>query len=440
MSAGEDKDKPEDINNSLLTEDGCDAREVEARLMARMKVYEDSMVSLREQLDTVGLAIEKLQVAVTSHPQLQSRNLLAVSSVSSLSTSTTDSTITTSTPGQLHHNLAAQNHQFKFQWTPSSQDPGVKPFSQSCYEAMQFSQAQASTTPTQYNSSPIPSTGLSQAHIADSNSSGFFRYRPVEVPAFWHHDPASWFELLESEFEALKILDDRAKYGSLLKSLGQGTCKAIASIIKSLPPTDKYSSLKESVIRKYSQSAHQKIDQLFKQCSLGDKKPSELLTEMQALGRDHVSDETLMLLWVRLLPSELAVLLDESVTKANAPQVVAKADRLHERLKSSKSYSQISSLDSAQDSESDVTVRITNAVLAAISAQTKSDQRPSRSKTKEKNSKSKSSNRSKSKTRYGPNKDLCYYHSKYGKDADFCSTPPCAWEDKYAQQDSDQGN
>ncbi|KAL7292732.1 hypothetical protein TKK_0013854 [Trichogramma kaykai] len=139
--------------------------------MARMKVYEDSMVSLREQLDTVGLAIEKLQVAVTLHPQLQSRNLLAVSSLSSLSTSTTDSTITTSTPGQLHHNLAAQNHQFKFQWTPSSQDPGVKPFSQSCYEAMQFSQAQASTTPTQYNSSPIPSTGLSQAHIADSNSS-----------------------------------------------------------------------------------------------------------------------------------------------------------------------------------------------------------------------------------------------------------------------------
>ncbi|KAL7287206.1 hypothetical protein TKK_0018637 [Trichogramma kaykai] len=161
---------------------------------------------------------------------------------------------------------------------------------------------------------------------------------------------------------------------------------------------------------------------------------------MQALGREHVSDETLMLLWVRLLPSELAVLLNKSVIKVNAPQVVAKADRLHERLKSSKSYSQIFSLDSAQDSESDVTVKITNAVLAAISAQTKSDQRPSHPKTKERYNKSKSSNRSKSKTRYSPNKDLCYYHSKYGKDADCCSTPPCAWEDKYAHQDSDQEN
>uniref|UniRef100_A0ABD2VY53 Reverse transcriptase domain-containing protein n=1 Tax=Trichogramma kaykai TaxID=54128 RepID=A0ABD2VY53_9HYME len=114
---------------------------------------------------------------------------------------------------------------------------------------------------------------------------------------------------------------------------------------------------------------------------------------MQALGREHVSDETLMLLWVRLLPSELAVLLNKSVIKVNAPQVVAKADRLHERLKSSKSYSQIFSLDSAQDSESDVTVKITNAVLAAISAQTKSDQRPSHPKTKERYNKSKSSNR-----------------------------------------------
>uniref|UniRef100_A0ABD2VY46 Uncharacterized protein n=1 Tax=Trichogramma kaykai TaxID=54128 RepID=A0ABD2VY46_9HYME len=87
--------------------------------------------------------------------------------------------------------MVAPNHQFKFQLTPSSQDPEVKPFSQTCYEAMQFSQAQSSTTPTQYNNSPITSTGLPQAHIADSNPSGSFRYRPVEVPAFWHHDPAS---------------------------------------------------------------------------------------------------------------------------------------------------------------------------------------------------------------------------------------------------------
>ncbi|KAL7297485.1 hypothetical protein TKK_0009851 [Trichogramma kaykai] len=431
------------INSSLLTDDGCDAREVESRLNARMKYFEDSMASLREQMGTLATVIEKLTLPVTPHTA-QATNNTPVVNATSCSTSTTSTTSTTpNLVDSSRISFVRSNHQFKFQFSPGKFNPHAKSFAQSFYEseaaAAQASQASTNTTAT-YGNHPILSIGPLQTPVADSNSSGLFRYRPVEVPAFWHHDPTSWFDLLEGEFEALNISEDKAKYSSLLKGLGQSTCKAISSLIKSLPPTGKYNKLKEQVIRKYSQSAHQKIEQLFKQCSLGDRKPSELLSEMQALGRDHVSDETLMLLWYRLLPSELAVLLDESVTSANAIAAVSKADRLYERLKSSKSYSQISSLDQPQNSETDLPQKIANAIVAAMSVKPKSQERPSRSKSKEKNNnKPKSSARSRSKARYGPHKDLCFYHSKYGNSAEYCFNPPCAWVEKYANK-SEQEN
>ncbi|KAL7286702.1 hypothetical protein TKK_0019084 [Trichogramma kaykai] len=198
--------------------------------------------------------------------------------------------------------LALSNQEFQFQFSPSRFDPNVKPFSQTLYNAAQSLPGPTSTTPS-FGYNPTSATGLYHPPGVNSNSSGFFGYhRPVEVPTFWYHDPTSWFDVLEGEFEVLSITKDRTKYSYLLKGLGTSTCKSLSSVIQSLPATDKYVKLEEQISKKYSETAHQQIDKLFS----------------------------------RLLPSGLTVLLDESVTSANATAVVTKTDRLHEILKSSK--------------------------------------------------------------------------------------------------------
>uniref|UniRef100_A0ABD2WAV3 Uncharacterized protein n=1 Tax=Trichogramma kaykai TaxID=54128 RepID=A0ABD2WAV3_9HYME len=110
-------------------------------------------------------------------------------------------------------------------------------------------------------------------------------------------------------------------------------CKAVSHIIRALPLDNKYTRLKQRIIEKYSPTKHQKISHLFQECSLGDKKPSDFFAEIQLLGQGHIPEETLLLIWYKHLPNELAVQLNEAITAANAQQAIAKADRLHDRLK-----------------------------------------------------------------------------------------------------------
>ncbi|KAL7307617.1 hypothetical protein TKK_0000305 [Trichogramma kaykai] len=158
--------------------------------------------------------------------------------------------------------------------------------------------------------------------------------------------------------------------------------------------------MKTHVINKYSPTEHEKIDQLFRHCSLGHKKPSKLLNEMQVLGQGYVLDQTLMLMWYRLLPNDLAILLDEPIASSNAPSLIKKADRLHERLKP-EGHSHISAIEhKGNDTTVDLATAEANAVVAAIGKPTQT-----RNRSRERNSNSES--RSKSNTRYGPDHDYC---------------------------------
>ncbi|CAB0037056.1 unnamed protein product [Trichogramma brassicae] len=249
------------LNASIMTDDddddGCDAKEIESRLLDRMTDYEDVVASLRDQLGTFADTMVKLQQHLTSHSVQQTQNPLASATASSCSVSTTNtasitrnSTVTTSSFSPGDTSMAPSNYPFKFQF-----NPGARPFSQTSFEAAHTSLTQTHSTDSPHSNVPISSVGFSQAPAAALNYSERFRYRPVEVSTFWNHDPASWFEQLDGEFLVLGMREDQVKYSSLLKCHRHGTCKAISAVIKSLPSTGKYDALKKHVISKYSLSA-----------------------------------------------------------------------------------------------------------------------------------------------------------------------------------------
>ncbi|CAB0037102.1 unnamed protein product [Trichogramma brassicae] len=103
---------------------------------------------------------------------------------------------------------------------------------------------------------------------------------------------------------------------------------------------------------------------------------------------------------------------DEEIRRGDSTKAVEKADRMHDPLHVA-----------AFTSNSKSTPIQSSLEVAAISQQRKSRsnrssspvERPLRA-------------RSQSKPRFGPNKNLCYYHFHFLNDARRCSTPPCAWE------------
>uniref|UniRef100_A0ABD2VXI5 RNA-directed DNA polymerase n=1 Tax=Trichogramma kaykai TaxID=54128 RepID=A0ABD2VXI5_9HYME len=258
-------------------------------------------------------------------------------------------------------------------------------------------------------------------------ASGNYPYRTkpllTDMPTFWQHDPQLWFDMVDSEFSQNRITDDQAKFLAVLKHLGSHICKTISPVLRSLPATDKYCRLKEHLIKKFASSTQQKIDSLLKECKLGDKKPSELFTEMEALGQGHVPQATILLFWYRLLPNDMAIQLDDAVTRQDAQSAVEKADRIHQRLRFPDSHiSAIASHDTLDDARlNQITEHLSDKILAVIESKTKPRQNRSSD-----SSGSHQRARSQSRTNFGPNKDLCFYHSKYKNKAKKCPDKSCA--------------
>ncbi|KAL7288356.1 hypothetical protein TKK_0017687 [Trichogramma kaykai] len=225
--------------------------------------------------------------------------------------------------------------------------------------------------------------------------------------------------MLDSEFDSCRITKDHVKYHILLKSLGNSICVTLSAVLQSLPEK-KYDRLKVYLIKKYSKTLQQKIDTLMKECKLGSRKPSELFSEMEALGQGHVPRTTILLLWYRLLPNDLSIQLDDSITSLDAASVVEKADRIHQSLKllDEPIIAEVSSMSQTED---EVVELFTSRVNAALS--TKADARPSRSSSKEKKS---PRSRSKSRVNFGKKKDLCYYYFRFDDEAKKCGDPTCS--------------
>ncbi|CAB0042961.1 unnamed protein product, partial [Trichogramma brassicae] len=419
----------EKFDPNLTDDKPGDAGEIERRLLARLNSQDELIATLQAQLlslsDTksIAVSIQGTQGPVTStasSPTYTSSALTSanppISQSTPIFTSATGHTNTFVSPAQNFSNSPNTGFNFKF-------NPLANPFAQgnphtqlpAPQQGFVFDQRSAPHQGFVFNQPPTQHSG---------HPSGLYRYRQVTVPEFWFHDPRSWFELLEGEFALLGIQNDDIKYNASLRALGNVVCKQISAFLHSIRAREaRFEKVKAHVIHKFSPTVHEKIDQLFQHCSLGSKKPSELLNEMQALGQGYVSDDTLTLMWYRQLPTELAILLDEQITSSNTASLVQRADRLHERLKP-KGYSQISAIDCEDNNTAiDFATSVANAVIAAIG---KSPQ--TRSRSKERNSRSES--RSKSNTRYGPDRDYCWYHHRFGHDADNCSTPPCAFKQK----------
>lgn len=251
------------------------------------------------------------------------------------------------------------------------------------------------------------------------------------IPEFWRDQPRLWFTQFEAIVAPQKQGDDY-KYFTVIAKLSKEEILQVSDLITVPPTTEKYKTIKERLISCYEESEQCQFQTLLSEMDLGDQKPSQLLRKMQVLGRGKIGDETIKLLWMRLLPPSVTTVL--AVTE---DMDIDKMSQIADKIITNSKITEVSAMNESKTDESAMTCVL--AQLAKMQLELSAIQRDHRNYRRDpshfnrQHFLSRPSSRASSRER----KHYCFYHNKFGNYARKC-TKPCDWKQNFISKD--QGN
>ncbi|XP_061496454.1 uncharacterized protein LOC133390958 [Anopheles gambiae] len=153
----------------------------------------------------------------------------------------------------------------------------------------------------------------------------------ISFPDFDVDDVDTWFLCLEAAFNVNDVKSDKQKFNTVIVSLGNRAkyvYTAIAKCNKS-ENNDRYITMENAVLEYFQPSENQRLTNLLSGVSLGDHKPSMLLSEMRRLGREGCSDSVLLNIWLRALPNTVRSIVSALPTATLDEQAIV-ADKIME--------------------------------------------------------------------------------------------------------------
>jgi len=97
----------------------------------------------------------------------------------------------------------------------------------------------------------------------------------VKPPPFYQKYPEAWFKQIESQFVLGKVTVSQTKYHIALSALPEDV---IANLIGK---DESYEALKKTVLESLKENKHKLIEHALAKVSLGDRRPSQLVAEIQ---------------------------------------------------------------------------------------------------------------------------------------------------------------
>ncbi|XP_071044410.1 uncharacterized protein [Parasteatoda tepidariorum] len=122
-----------------------------------------------------------------------------------------------------------------------------------------------------------------------------------KAPIFWEAEPELWFHQLESQFVIAGITTDETKYHCVVSALNSMALSSIRDIIRNPPKSNAYERLKAKIIETFSQPESVQLKLLLQDLQLNEKRPSQLLLEMQNLSYQKLNNDILHTLWQQRL-------------------------------------------------------------------------------------------------------------------------------------------
>ena len=106
--------------------------------------------------------------------------------------------------------------------------------------------------------------------------------RFFKLPDFWTASPSAWFGVAEAQFLLRGTTSQRDHFALVAAVLPEASARRVAHILA--PPGDNcYDDLRAAPLVAHQLTAFQKAEKLFSSEPLGDRRPSELLSEMLEL-------------------------------------------------------------------------------------------------------------------------------------------------------------
>ena len=110
----------------------------------------------------------------------------------------------------------------------------------------------------------------------------------IKLPHFWTTRPKVWFCQVEAQFATCTpaIRVDLTMFNHVVAALDHITAGEVEAIIMSPPADGKYDALKAALINAFGQTQASKDMELLSLLGLGDRKPSSFLRHMESLNTD----------------------------------------------------------------------------------------------------------------------------------------------------------
>jgi hypothetical protein len=246
----------------------------------------------------------------------------------------------------------------------------------------------------------------------------------VPIAPFRENNPRSWFTQLESVFALRGITSKFTMFHHVAACLPPHIFDLVEHDASNPDPAEPYERFKEVILQKLGLSETERVTRLVGQAQLGDRKPSQLLLDMQRLAGDAgVSDSFLRELWLQRLPTEMRGILVAN-TSATLQQLADIADRIHDTYGKSSVHAVNSP---AQDPNflsqmAECMTAMTNALNALRMARSPS---PSRSRSRPRSSsRRRQGTQPPSTSQRQATPDLCRFHRRFGMKARNCH-PTC---------------
>ncbi|CAB0031629.1 unnamed protein product [Trichogramma brassicae] len=148
------------------------------------------------------------------------------------------------------------------------------------------------------------------------------------LPAFWRSDPDLWFLQVQAQFNIHQVTSDSTRFNMILTVLDPETISEVSDIIRAPPAQDKYTTLKDAIVARLTDSPDSQLHKLLGTIEVGDKKPSQLLLQMRTLAGARASNDVLRVRWLDLLPDSTRRLLT-IIKNQTLDELAAVADELH---------------------------------------------------------------------------------------------------------------
>lgn len=285
---------------------------------------------------------------------------------------------------------------------------------------------------------PINNSGQNSANEQNEGSSSgqsgtIEQTIQLRTPIFSEQRPDLWFIQLESYFSNARISADSKKFNIVVASVDWKILQQVQEIVLQPPESNKYTTLKNAIINRFSDSEQQKIQKFLTGMQLGDQRPSHFLNNLRQWANGMVDEKFLRSSFLQKLPSHVTSIL--AVNNSPLNELAEMADRILdfqpggtvaqiENMRQKNNNSTSSTTEAAASSDF-VTFQMFSNAINELSKKFDKLQRPTRS-----TNRGNYVSRGRSQTPRGRSTTpaniptTCWYHRNYGTSSTKCK-PPC---------------